>query len=284
MKDARLDQPSDNTRIMTSCTPPCAATSNAPRRSSAGRTMYPRAAHRAGAPPDLARQLPATHHRVEDEYLFPVVATDGNGRVGQALIHTVLTWRGLTPTAVLPVSLVLATRRDEYVEGLTAYRGEGSPCDTESARAAATWIRIFVSAAQAAADQSATIVDDIASVQQAWQRRLGEYRRDLGLRALPPADSATARILDMSPAAPVLTSRTVQRMLDVSPKAGLDALDELRQAEVLTTRGIARGATAYLADELLDPITYAERRMASTKFDTRVSPPNPPVPARPARD
>lgn len=34
--------------------------------------------------------------------------TDGNGRVGRALIHTVLTRRGLTTEAVLPVSLVLS--------------------------------------------------------------------------------------------------------------------------------------------------------------------------------
>jgi Fic family protein len=50
---------------------------------------------------------------------------DGNGRVGRALIHTVLTRRGLTRTAVLPVSLVLLTRSDAYVRGLTAYRYDG---------------------------------------------------------------------------------------------------------------------------------------------------------------
>lgn len=42
--------------------------------------------------------------------------TDGNGRVGRALIHTVLTRRGLTPSAVLPVSLVLLTRSDAYLD------------------------------------------------------------------------------------------------------------------------------------------------------------------------
>ena len=38
--------------------------------------------------------------------------TDGNGRVGRALIHTVLARRGLAPGAVLPISLVLATLSD----------------------------------------------------------------------------------------------------------------------------------------------------------------------------
>lgn len=38
--------------------------------------------------------------------------TDGNGRVGRALIHCMLARRRLTPTAMLPVSMVLATLRD----------------------------------------------------------------------------------------------------------------------------------------------------------------------------
>ncbi|MFJ6018054.1 hypothetical protein ACIQFP_01775 [Nocardiopsis alba] len=42
-----------------------------------------------------------------------------------------------------------------------------------------------------------------------------------------------------------------------------------------------RGAAAYLAREVLELITMAERALASTRFDTRVSVPNRSVPARP---
>jgi len=52
---------------------------------------------------------------------------DGNGRVGRALVHTVLVRRGVTRPAVLPVSPVLLTRSSEYVDGLTAYRYSGDP-------------------------------------------------------------------------------------------------------------------------------------------------------------
>ena len=52
--------------------------------------------------------------------------TDGNGRVGRALIHCVLARRRLTPTAMLPISLVLATLRHTYIDGLTAYRYVGA--------------------------------------------------------------------------------------------------------------------------------------------------------------
>ena len=61
--------------------------------------------------------------------------TDGNGRVGRALIHTVLSRRGLTDRAVLPISLVLATLRDQYIAGLTAFR-HSSPTGSAEASAA----------------------------------------------------------------------------------------------------------------------------------------------------
>ncbi|WP_460755276.1 hypothetical protein [Nocardiopsis oceani] len=59
------------------------------------------------------------------------------------------------------------------------------------------------------------------------------------------------------------------------------ALDELCRADILQTKSIERGATAYLAREVLDLITVAERTLASTKFDTRVAAPNRAAPARP---
>ena len=48
------------------------------------------------------------------------MATDG----WDALINTVLVRRGLTESAVLPISLVLATPREDYVAGLSSYRHE----------------------------------------------------------------------------------------------------------------------------------------------------------------
>lgn len=121
--------------------------------------------------------------------------TDGNGRVGRALVHTISTRRGLTEEAVPPISLVLATLRGRYVDGL------------------------------------------------------GTCRHDA------PMGSTVANA----------------------------ALDEPPKAEILQTKAIERGTAAHLAREVLDLITMTERALASTKFDTRVSTPNRPVPARPQR-
>jgi len=207
--------------------------------------------------------------------------TDGNGRVGRALVHTVLTRRGLTPTAVLPVSMVLSTFRESYLDGLTGYRYNGEPDTAEAVQGVGKWVAFFVGSATAAAEQSRSVLEDITALQRDWEQRLATARISRGLRARPRTDSATSQILGILPSAPVLTSRVVQRVLGVSPKAALEALAELTAAGILQTRRIAPSATAYLAGELLDLITFAERRLASTRFDTRASSPRPPVPARP---
>lgn len=209
--------------------------------------------------------------------------TDGNGRVGRALIHTVLARRGLTDRAVLPISLVFATLRDRYVDGLTAYR-HSAATGTPGAHAAVNeWLRTFVDAAAIAADQSSDLVGQLAELRSSWTEQLTRHRTSIGVRAAPRAGSAVARLLDLLPEAPVLTATTLARILGVSYPAANAGLNELTQAGILTTKAIGRGTQAYLARDVLDLITHSERALASTQFDTRVSPPNRDVPARPRR-
>ena len=185
--------------------------------------------------------------------------TDGNGRVGRALIHTVLARRGLTTTAILPISLVLSTWRDRYVAGLVAYRHQGDPAEAESIAGVRAWVSTFVEAAESAATQSADLAEKVEALRAAWITRVASTRESLGLRPTPRADSASARLLQLLPEAPVVTASTLQQILGVSFPAASTAPDELRQAGVVTTFKIERSATAYLATEVLDLITVAER-------------------------
>lgn len=206
---------------------------------------------------------------------------DGNGRVGRALIHTVLARRGIAPRALLPVSLVLATLSDRYVNGLTAYRYAGEPLSDPAREGTAIWLTTFIEAAATAADQAEHIAAQIDTLRQDWVERLGKWRAGNGLRAEPRAGSASARIVGMLPEVPVMTARTVQRILGVSFPSARDALEELADSAILTRKTVDRGTTGYLAREVLDLIGLAERRLASTRFDTRTSPPNRGVPASP---
>lgn len=209
--------------------------------------------------------------------------TDGNGRVGRALIHTVLARRGLAPRAILPVSLVLATLRDSYIDGLSAFRYLGDPLSDPAVNGVATWLENFVRAAEIAVEQAERLVGEIDELRAEWSRRLADWRSEHGMRPEPRAGSATSRILGMLSEAPMLTARTVQRLLKVSFPRARDALQELAEAGVLSRKSVDRGTTGYLANEVLDLVGLAERRLASTRFDTRVSKPIRSAPALPER-
>ncbi|WP_211370347.1 Fic family protein [Nonomuraea turkmeniaca] len=207
--------------------------------------------------------------------------TDGNGRVGRALIHTVLGRRGLTPNAILPISLVLLTRSDEYVAGLTAYRHGGEGGSPEAQEGVNEWLRVFLAASATAAEQAEKFADELHELHDEWLQRHRDYREAQGLRPMPRADSAVARLLNVLPAAPLVTARTVQCLLSVTHPAARQALEELAGAGILHPKQVERNTRGYLARDIFDLLTLTERRLASTRWNTRESPLKRVVPARP---
>jgi Fic family protein len=207
--------------------------------------------------------------------------TDGNGRVGRALIHTVLARRGTVRVAVLPVSLVMLTRSQAYVEGLTAYRYDGPP-DGDAARAGVSdWLAMFLDAVEVATQQAGQFAADLDAMRLDWDQRLVTQRRARGVRDTPRADSAVARLIELLPEVPLVTVQTTQRLLDVSAPAARNAVEELADAKILSRKQVERNTTGYLARDVFELLTFAERRLASTRWDARESTPARPVPARP---
>lgn len=211
------------------------------------------------------------------ETIHPFV--DGNGRVGRALIHTVLTRRGLTPRAILPVSLVLSTMRSQYVEGLTRYRHDAPAGSPAAHEARAAWISVFTDAALLAAAQASRLGQALAECRDEWNEALEATRRAQGKSRGLRRDSVVARILADLPSVPLLTAATVQRLHGVSSTAANEALETLTEAGVLR-RTKRSNVVLHQCDDVLDLVTAAERSLASTAFDTRISPPSRPVPAR----
>jgi Fic family protein len=210
--------------------------------------------------------------------------TDGNGRVGRALIHTVLARRGAVRVAVLPVSLVMLTRSQEYVEGLTSYRYDGPP-DGDAARAGVSaWLAMFLDAVEVAVEQAGQFAADLEAQRLDWDQRLLTQRHARGVRDKPRADSAVARLIDLLPEVPLVTVQTTQRLLHVSAPAARNAVEELADAKILHRKQVERNTTGYLARDVFELLTFAERRLASTRWDTRESTPARPVPSRPQTD
>lgn len=214
----------------------------------------------SGAEHGALIQAAIVHAQFETIHPF----ADGNGRVGRALIHAVLQRRGLTNSPMLPVSMILGTWPNRYVAGLTAFRESNIDA----------WLDFFFTATEEAIKQCARISEDIAELTAEWQRRFVEHHTNSGAKRAPRSDSAGARILTQLAEYPVLTANSAARIFDLSDTAARRALESLADAGILRRKSVHKsGTTGYLADEILDLITFAERRLASTQFDTRVSPP-----------
>ena len=191
----------------------------------------------------------------------------GNGRTGRALVHAVLTRRGLSPHHVPPVSLVLATRSRDYVAGLEAFRAEGHD-------GLAEWVAAFAAATTEACERVAGLTDGLAALDRRWREAVGTVR----------AGSTVAQLLDeVLPQAPVVTVASLVAATGRSVQAVNEAVERLSSAGVLRQTTAGRRNRAFEVDGLIDLITSFERSLASPAGDTAVEAPARPVPRRPSR-
>jgi Fic family protein len=197
------------------------------------------------------------------ETIHPFV--DGNGRIGRALIHVILRRRGLAPVVVPPLSLVLATWSQDYVNGLTATRPRpGEPEGTDA------WIGLFAAAITRAVGDAERYEERVADMQAGWRQRLGRVR----------SDSAAVKLIEVLPGAPVITAQTAATLVGRSFQAVNEAIARLVDAGILRQTTIGRRNRAFEAPELLDAFNDLERQLASPEGDTRHSPPARRVPYR----
>jgi Fic family protein len=216
-------------------------------------------------------QLPAVAQaaiaHAQFETIHPFV--DGNGRVGRALIHLVLRRRGLAPRA-LPISLVLATRANDYIDGLVATRYEGRPDGKAAHDGLNLWVGRFASAAQRSVLDATTFEGRVDELEESWRERLGTVRRG----------SATDILLQKLPAVPILTVNSAAALIGRSFLATNQAIDRLVKGNILTSIRAGRRNRAFEAPELISAFTDFERGLASPTGDTRVAPPTRRVPRR----
>ncbi len=190
---------------------------------------------------DLPAVALAAIAHAQFETIHPFV--DGNGRVGRALIHVLLRRRGIAPTFVPPISIVLAARPHAYVDGLVGFR-EGRLDQ---------WCASFADACARAAGMSVDLAQRVAELESAWFERAGRPRRD----------SAAARIIKVLPAQPITSASTIRAAIGARHQRALEGLKVLAGAGVV--RQISKGGydKQYAADELFDLIEGFEVRVSA---------------------
>ena len=177
-------------------------------------------------------QAAIAHAQFESIHPF----TDGNGRIGRALINTVLRRRGTTSRVVVPLASALVARRDDYFDALGAYRsGDAGPI-----------IESFGGSSAIAASESRTTAARLAEMPEQWRDQAGR----------PRAGSAASKILDGLLDDPVFSAEEAEHRVGGGTSSvyrGIDRLHESGVIRPLTQRTRNQvWVAASLADELDD--------------------------------
>lgn len=183
---------------------------------------------------DVGALLQAAVVHAQFESIHPF--TDGNGRIGRALINTILRRRGTTRRVVVPLASAIVARRDSYFEALSAYReGDAGPI-----------VDSFAVGSRIAAQESRITAERVALMPDEWREAVGSPRRG----------SAAANIVNGLLDHPIFSADEAALRLGGAPSSVYAAITRLHEAGVikpLTNR--TRGQiwiAASLAEELDD--------------------------------
>lgn len=194
---------------------------------------------------DLPPVVQAAIAHAQFETIHPFV--DGNGRTGRALVHVILRRRGLAPIVVPPVSLVLATWSQDYVNALNATRGLDANAGLDD------WVALFAAATTRAVADAEEYERRVKELQERWRKRLGPMR----------SDSAAARLVSALPGAPVLTVQSAAELIDRSVQAVNEAIPRLVAGGVLKQTTVGKRNRGFEAPDLIRLFTELERQLAS---------------------
>ncbi|WP_420617934.1 Fic family protein [Candidatus Poriferisocius sp.] len=192
--------------------------------------------NRSGHPPVLKAAV--AHSQFETIHPF----SDGNGRTGRALIHTVLNATGAA-LGTLPISTALSDDRSGYYQALNATRAVCA-ADDDASRSSALrpWLSLFARSCQHACDQAASTARDAEALIERWQTA-GRFR----------SDSTAAALVEVLPTMPVLDAATVARRLGVTEQAARNALRSLESAGIVARAG-GRRNLRFTVPEIVESI------------------------------
>lgn len=189
---------------------------------------------------DLApvAQAALAHSQFENIHPF----ADGNGRVGRALIYTILRRRGEIDIYIPPISLVLAREPRSYIADLVAF-GQGD---------VSGWCEFFATATERAAQEAERLAAAVEDLQASWLERLGS----------PRADAAVRELVSALPEQPVIDVAAGRQLTGKSHVAVQAALRQLEGAGVLQRLNERKWGRVWECGELLDFVEDFEKTIA----------------------
>ncbi|KMO72517.1 Fic family protein [Mycolicibacterium obuense] len=154
-------------------------------------------------------QAAIAHAQFESIHPF----TDGNGRIGRALINTIFRRRGATTRLVVPLASALVAHRERYFGALNTYRaGDLRPL-----------IVTFANSSKTAAAESRITAERLTEIPAEWRSMVGPIRRH----------SAADKLLLLLPSMPILSSDDVAARVDAPRSSVFAAMKRLHDTGVL---------------------------------------------------
>lgn len=169
--------------------------------------------------------------------------TDGNGRIGRAVINTVLRRRGTTRRVIVPIASALVAHRDRYFDLLDDYRtGHIQP-----------FVVAVSTATRIAAAEARVTADRVRELPGSWRESLGQVR----------TGSATDRLVNRLPDLAAFTAEDAHDDIGGPLSSTYTAIERLAGAGIIRPltdrkRDQVWGAAAIL-DELDDLGARIER-------------------------
>jgi Fic family protein len=176
------------------------------------------------------------HAQFESIHAF----TDGNGRIGRALVSAVLRRRGVTRNAVVPLASGLLARRDGYFASLGTYR-RGDP---------APLIDLFARSARAAAECSRESIARLKAMPGEWAAELR-----------PRAGSAAAALIHAFYDHPVMSADEIEIRSSSVASQAYRALDRLTRAGFIEEITGRKKNRVWAASEALAELDELDRRI-----------------------
>lgn len=193
---------------------------------------------------------------------------DGNGRTGRTLVHAILKRSQLVKSTVPPISLLLATDKQRYIDNLAAFRTQGNDPQERMDRLN-DWVEYFAHITELACERAFGFEETIANLQDEWMKAVA-----------PRSGSAAEMLMKELPKCPVFSVSMAAKSLNRSIPAARNAIKTLVEKGILVQNSRNKKSSIYVAQGVMNAFTSYERALASIDGDTSISKPTRPVPQR----
>ena len=183
-------------------------------------------------------QAAIAHAQFESIHPF----TDGNGRIGRALINAILRRRGATSQVVVPLASALVAHRDHYFDLLGEYRN-GNP---------RPMIASFAISSRIAAAESRLTATRLNEIPKEWRDMVGRVRRE----------SITDKLLTLLLRKPIISAEELNSIFDSPSSSIYTAIDRLQSTGVLRRLTDRKRNQVWGASLVLDELDDLGMRIA----------------------